>query len=101
MYTTHLQTDDMRREALKIELSEKLNELEQKMRRAMAWKVTQPHIDNIMFICIMLYICAMYGSVPLLRGYIFTQLQVAEDFKTPLGPLNALTEAAKKPLGIR
>lgn len=55
------ETDDMRREALKIELSEKLNELEQKMRKAMAWKV-------------------------------------AEDFKTPLGPLNALTEAAKKPL---
>ena len=33
------QTDDMRREALKIELSEKLNELEHKMRKAMAWKV--------------------------------------------------------------
>ena len=27
-------------------------------------------------------------------------IQVAEDFKTPLGPLNALTEAAKKPLGM-
>ena len=51
MYTTHLQTDDMRREALKIELSEKLNELEQKMRRAMAWKVTQPRIDNIIMYC--------------------------------------------------
>jgi len=29
----------MRREAIKIELSEKLNELEHKMRKAMAWKV--------------------------------------------------------------
>ena len=36
---TFIQTDDMRREALKIELSEKLNELEHKMRKAMAWKV--------------------------------------------------------------
>lgn len=39
------QTDDMRREALKIELSDKLNELEQKMRKAMAWKVTLNYIS--------------------------------------------------------
>ena len=31
--------------------------------------------------------------------YVVKYVQVAEDFKTPLGPLNALTEAAKKPLG--
>ena len=46
-----MQTDDMRREALKIELSEKLNELEQKMRKAMAWKVC-------VCVCVCVCMCA-------------------------------------------
>jgi len=43
----------MRREALKIELSEKLNELEQKMRKAMAWKVCSNIVmKNVVLPCV-------------------------------------------------
>ena len=57
----------MRREALKIELSEKLNELEQKMRRAMAWKVTQSYNDNILHAMftyyVRMYVCMLRGQI--------------------------------------